>query len=98
MMQCRIGPLAGRQRGEDVGEQIPGWAQDIRESVARIETKLERYTDTQDKAQDADSRSKENERRLDKLEESHTWLWRTVSGAIIAGAIGSVIAFLGHIH
>ncbi|MFD1674315.1 hypothetical protein [Alicyclobacillus fodiniaquatilis] len=42
--------------------------------------------------------SLQNERRLGKLEQSHTWLWRTVSGAIIAEAVGTVIAMISHFH
>ncbi|GEO26214.1 phage protein [Alicyclobacillus acidoterrestris] len=79
-------------------EQVPKWAVDILERLASIETTIKRSDKTDEIATAADNRSKENERRLNKLEESHTWLWRTVSGAIIAGAIGSLIAFFGHIH
>lgn len=42
--------------------------------------------------------SLQNERRLGKLEQSHTWLWRTVSGAIIAEAVETVIAMISYFH
>jgi hypothetical protein len=48
--------------------------QDVRERLVRIETLIET------KLLDADNRIK-------KLEETITWLWRTVIGSFIAGVI-----------
>ncbi|MFD1675397.1 hemolysin XhlA family protein [Alicyclobacillus fodiniaquatilis] len=73
-----------------MGEPIPEWAQDIRERVVRIETMVTDSGNTKDKADAADNRSKENDRRLTKLEDSHTWLWRTV----LASLIGAGVAYL----
>lgn len=75
-----------------MGEPIPEWAQDIRERIVRIETMVTDSGNTKDKADAADNRSKENDRRLTKLEESHTWLWRTVTAAIIAAGVGYIFS------
>jgi anti-sigma-K factor RskA len=67
---------------------------DIRERLVRIETILEPLPSLREKidsiecrAHEADTQSKSNTHRIDKLEENNTWLWRTVAGAIIAAVI-----------
>ncbi|WP_436663534.1 hemolysin XhlA family protein [Alicyclobacillus acidoterrestris] len=79
-------------------EQVPKWAVDILERLASIETTIKRSDKTDEVATAADNRSKENERRLNKLEESHTWLWRTMLAAIISGGVGSLFALAGRFH
>lgn len=73
---------------------------DIRERLVRVETKLDnqndlrgRVGDVETKATETESRSKSNCHRLDKIEASYTWLWRTVIGAIIAAGVSAVVAF-----
>ncbi|WAH42838.1 hemolysin XhlA family protein [Alicyclobacillus fastidiosus] len=78
-------------------EPIPEWAQDIRERIVRIETMVTDSASTRDKADRADELSRANDKRLDRIEESHTWLWRTVVGAIIASAIGWFVSLAPHI-
>lgn len=68
------------------------------ERLARIETTLQQSSKTDEIAVSADSRSKENERRLNKLEESHTWLWRTVGASVITGAVAVIVDFATRIH
>lgn len=74
---------------------------DIRERVVRVETKIDAMTDVRDvaveakeTAQEALQSAKSAHHRLDdskkdigKLESNQTWLWRTVVGAVIVGAI-----------
>lgn len=79
-------------------EQIPGWAQEIRERIVRIETMVSNSANTQDKADAADARSKENQRRINKLEDSYTWLWRSIIAAIIVGTVESIFSLAGYIH
>ncbi len=51
--------------------------QEIKERLVRIETLL-------------DVNNKDLYNRVKKLEDSQTWLWRTVAGALIAGAIALI--------
>ncbi|MFA6071561.1 MAG: hemolysin XhlA family protein [Janthinobacterium sp.] len=74
---------------------------EIRERLVRVETKLDTNNDLRGKveaveckATETESRSKSNTHRIDKLEEAHTWLWRTVAGAFIIAAIGVFIALV----
>jgi hypothetical protein len=69
-------------------EQIPAWAQDIRERVVRIETMLVQYDMA--KVEAAHIKAESNEKRIEKLEANQTWLWRTVIGALITGGVGAL--------
>ncbi|HAR85446.1 hypothetical protein IO99_00685 [Clostridium sulfidigenes] len=51
--------------------------QEIKERLVRIETLLE-------------VNNKDLYNRVKKLEDSQTWLWRTVVGALIGGAIAII--------
>ncbi len=75
----------------------PDILMEIRERLVRVETKLdnhngirERLDTVEDKAIENDARSRSNCKRIDKLEENNTWLWRTIAGAFIAVAIAGV--------
>lgn len=54
--------------------------QEVRESLIRIEGKLENMGDKHINL----------EKRVSKLEENNAWLWRTVGGAIIAAVMGFI--------
>ncbi|WP_067924898.1 hemolysin XhlA family protein [Alicyclobacillus shizuokensis] len=69
-------------------EQIPGWAQDIRERVVRIETILTQYDMA--KVETTHAKVEANEKRIERLEANQTWLWRTVIGALITGGVGAL--------
>jgi len=78
-----------------------GLMSDIRERLARLETKIDNLNDLSKKVDDmstkvaeAEARSKSNTHRLDKLEEANTWLWRKIVGAIIAAGISGGIGAL----
>lgn len=73
--------------------------------LTKIETILESFKKEVEKAQDnlekAEQRSaealnisKENEKRLDKIEDNIKWLFRTALGAVITGLIGIALACL----
>ena len=71
---------------------------DIRERLARIETKQDAQNGLREKIDTIDTRSTENEargksntHRINKLEESYLWLWRTIAGAIIVAGIGALM-------
>jgi len=75
---------------------------DIRERVVRLETKIDAIAEVRESAEEgrdtanqALQSAKSAHKRLDKIESNQTWLWRTVAGAIILGAIGSLIKFGG---
>ena len=71
---------------------------DIRERLARIETKQDAQSELREKIETTDTRSTENEarsktntHRVNKLEESYLWLWRTIAGATIVAVIGTLV-------
>lgn len=75
---------------------------DVLQRLARVETKIDILIE--DKHDTAAALKMANEaaisarsahKRLDRIESTQTWLWRTVAGAIILGAIGAYIKFGG---
>ena len=71
---------------------------DIRERLVRVETKLDNHNGLREKIDTTDTRSTENEarsksntHRINKLEESYLWLWRTIAGAIIVAGVGALV-------
>jgi peptidoglycan hydrolase CwlO-like protein len=73
---------------------------DLRERMVRIETKLdaqnglrEKVDSMENKATEAEQRSKSNTHRIDQLEANLTWLWRTIAGAVIAAGIAALAVF-----
>jgi hypothetical protein len=67
---------------------------EIRERVVRVETKIDSMTDVRatadeakEKATEALQYGKSAHHRLDEVADDQRWLWRTVIGAVIAGAI-----------
>ena len=73
---------------------------DIRERLVRVETKLDNHNGIrekldacEDKGIENEARGKSNTHRINKLEESYLWLWRTVAGAIIVAGISALVVF-----
>ncbi|GAB6170532.1 hypothetical protein JCM15765_33200 [Paradesulfitobacterium aromaticivorans] len=73
---------------------------EVKSDVSRINGKLDSYNglrekvDTIDtKATETDARAKSNTHRINKLEESNTWLWRTVASTFIAAGIAARAIF-----
>ena len=58
--------------------------------LAVIESKIDDYKSLKEKTDDAYNLSKNNSKRLDKLEDKNTWAFRTSVGAIITSVIGFV--------
>jgi hypothetical protein len=78
----------------------PDILMEIRERLVRVEVKLdnhngirERVDSVEDRAIENDAMGKSNCKRIDKLEENNTWLWRTIVGAIIVAAVGALAIF-----
>ncbi|OUQ86275.1 hemolysin XhlA [Brevibacillus brevis] len=67
---------------------------DIRERIVRVETKLDSMTDVRETAEEAKEKANEAlqygksaHHRLNEVADNQKWLWRTVIGGLIAGAI-----------
>ncbi|WP_125154292.1 hemolysin XhlA family protein [Clostridium rectalis] len=67
--------------------------QEILERIVRIETKIDGYNSTREKADMAYTKAYENEKDIAEMKDNLKWLWRTIAGAIILGAIGALITF-----
>lgn len=61
---------------------------DMATNVNRLVDKLDKSDDL---AREADQRAKSAHHRIDEISENQRWLWRTIVGAIVAGAIGFII-------
>lgn len=74
---------------------------DIKERLVRIETMLEQQIQREvlekqvleNKLKLLEEQLKVANKRIKDLEENQKWTWRTVAGAIIAGAIGLLYKF-----
>ena len=62
--------------------------------LTKIETMLEDFKGIEQKATEAYTLSKDNEKRLDKIEDNNRWLFRTTIGAVIGSLIGIIVAFV----
>jgi chromosome segregation ATPase len=88
-----------RKEGEGMPDQVMEILADLRDRMARMETKLDRMQKVEQKAEEAYEIAREAlqstrsaHKRIDELEEKvekHiTWFWRTVIGSLITGSIG----------
>ncbi|QMV43753.1 hemolysin XhlA family protein [Cohnella cholangitidis] len=75
---------------------------DIRERVVRLETKIDAMTDVRTTADEAKEKAIEALQsarsahlRLNEVADNQRWLWRTLIGAILAGAVSAFIKFNG---
>ena len=59
-----------------------------------IETKMDIFTQTAGKVEEAYSTAMKNKEDIDEMKERNKWLWRTSIGAVITGAIGILIAVI----
>lgn len=60
---------------------------EVIERLTKIETKLDDYQNVKSKADDAYSKSRENERRIGELEDNSKWLKRAILGALISSSV-----------
>lgn len=65
---------------------------EVLERLIVLETliKNQDYTTVKKTSEDANNRSKQNEKRLDKIEDNSKWLWRSIIGIMIAGAMAII--------
>ncbi|MCK9599221.1 MAG: hemolysin XhlA family protein [Sphaerochaeta sp.] len=65
---------------------------EVLQRLTRIETKIDQYDETREKAEEAYNLSQVNKDDITEIKDSMKWLARTVAGAIIVAIIGIVIA------
>ncbi len=58
--------------------------------LAVIESKIDDYKDTREKADEAYTKSISNEKEIIEIQDKMKWISRAIIGAIITGAIGIV--------
>lgn len=73
---------------EQKGDYVPPWAVEMKERLARLETKIDRYNNVRDTAYEAKQKALENERDIEQLQADRQWLYRLVIGALIMAFIG----------
>lgn len=62
--------------------------QEIRERLVKIEVLLENMTNSNElQLQNIEEKIKVANHRIEDVEKNNTWLWRTIVGAVIGGAI-----------
>ena len=67
---------------------------DVITRLTKIETMLEDFKGVESKSTEAYNLSKENEKRLDKIEDNNKWLFRTTVGAVITGLIAIALTLI----
>ena len=71
-----------------------GFETEVLSRLAVIESKLDDYNNIKQKTEEAYTKSKENEKDIDEINDKIKWLSRTVAGALITGIIGIVIVLI----
>lgn len=66
---------------------------DVITRLTTIETMLRNFEGVESKSTEAYNLAKENEKRLDKIEDNNKWLFRTTVGAVITGLIAIALNF-----
>lgn len=62
--------------------------------LTKIETLLQDFKGVESKASEAYTLSINNSKRLDKIEDSNKWLFRTVIGSVLTGLIAIILSFI----
>lgn len=75
-------------------KNLESFESEVLTRLARLETKLDDYSHMRDKAENAYSLSKENEKEISDLQDKIKWITRTIIGAIITGLIGILFLFV----
>lgn len=71
-----------------------GFETEVLSRLAVIESKLDDYNNIKTKSEEAYTKSKENEKDIDEINDKIKWLSRTVAGALITGIIGVIIVLI----
>ena len=67
---------------------------EILERLVRIETKIDDFDSVRTKANEAYTNGKENEKRIDEIEDKIKWLSRTIVGAILTCLVSLIFIFI----
>lgn len=62
--------------------------------LAVIESKIDDYNNIKEKCENAYTKSNENEKDINEINDKIKWITRLIAGTFIAGAIGLIFAFL----
>ena len=62
--------------------------------LTKIETKLDDYNNIRNKAEEAYTQARENDKEIDEIKDKLKWITRTVVGAILTGLVGIVFIYL----
>lgn len=62
--------------------------------LTKIETMLQDFKGVENKSTEAYNLSLSNKQRLDKIEDTNKWLFRTAVGSVITGLIAIVLSFI----
>lgn len=62
--------------------------------LAVINSKLDGYNEIKKQADEADKRSKQNEKEIESIKDNNKWAFRTSVGAIITSVVGIVFLFI----
>ena len=67
---------------------------DVITRLTKIETMLEDFKGIEQKSTEAYNLAKDNEKRLDKIEDNNKWLFRTTIGAVLTGLVAIALSFI----
>ena len=62
--------------------------------LTKIETMLQDFKGLENKSTEAYNLSLSNSKRLDKIEDTNKWLFRTTVGAVITGLMAIILSFI----
>lgn len=62
--------------------------------LAVINSKLDGYNEIKKQADEADNRSRQNEKEIEGIKDNNKWAFRTSVGAIITSLVGIVFLFI----
>jgi len=68
---------------------------EILQRLTRMETKSDIMGNVREVANEASQSANSANKRIDELADNQRWLWRTVIGALIIGAIGLLLKWKG---
>lgn len=70
-----------------------GFELEVLQRLTKIETMLEDFKGVESKSIQAYNMALSNKERLDKIEDTNKWLFRTTVGAVITGLIAIILNF-----
>ncbi len=71
-----------------------GFEREVIERLVKIETKLDEYKETKDRANDAYNLAIENKEKIKEMKEQKSWLVKTIGAAVITTLVNLIVTFL----